>query len=246
MLQRTLPYEVLIADDGSGADTEKTIGQFKSRAFFHVEHLWQKHDGFRAARIRNQAIKKARGEYIIFLDGDCVPERHFIDDHLCLAEEGFFFQGKRVLLNRNASNRFEPAQGRAMMLRLLAGGGVKNAHHMIRMPFWPSSWDASLKGIKTCNMGMYVKDLLAVNGFNEGFVGWGREDSELAARLFKFGLMRKKHPFMAACFHLWHEEVSRDRLAINDSILQQTIAGSEYRCKDGIFKIPDTADPGNK
>jgi predicted glycosyltransferase involved in capsule biosynthesis len=51
-------------------------------------------------------------------------------------------------------------------------------------------------------MSFSKKDLLAVNGFNEDFIGWTREDSEFAARLFNYGLKRKRHPFVAICFHL--------------------------------------------
>ena len=49
-------------------------------------------------------------------------------------------------------------------------------------------------------MGFFRKDLFAVNGFNQAFQGWGREDSELVARLYNYGIKRREHPFMAVCF----------------------------------------------
>lgn len=86
-------------------------------------------------------------------------------------------------------------------------------------------------------MGFFREDLIAVNGFNEDFVGWGREDSELAARLYKYGLVRKNHPFRALCFHLWHEENDRSGLEKNEKILGDVLARPEYRCKNGISKL---------
>ncbi len=85
-------------------------------------------------------------------------------------------------------------------------------------------------------MGFPSQDIFAVNGFNQDFVGWGREDSELAARFYEYGLKRKEHPFMAVCFHLWHEENNRERLAINDSLLKKTIKSNGYVCSNGLVQ----------
>jgi hypothetical protein len=93
-----------------------------------------------------------------------------------------------------------------------------------------------MKGIKTCSFGLFRADLMAVNGFNEAFTGWGREDSEFAARLYKYGLRRKGHSFMATCFHLWHPENPRELLSRNEALLSETIAAMDFRCKDGILK----------
>jgi hypothetical protein len=85
-------------------------------------------------------------------------------------------------------------------------------------------------------MGFFRSDLYAVNGFNEDFVGWGREDSELAVRLFRYGLRRKSHPFMSICFHLWHPENDRERLPVNDELLDQAKRISGYACNNGLVK----------
>ncbi len=90
--------------------------------------------------------------------------------------------------------------------------------------------------MKGCNMGFYKDDLLAVNGFNEDFIGWGREDSEIAIRLFKYGLKRKVHPFMAVCFHLWHKENPKNNVEANDKLLSETLSGNSYWCINGIQK----------
>ena len=83
-------------------------------------------------------------------------------------------------------------------------------------------------------MGLFKEDLVAVNGFNEEFIGWGREDSELVVRLFNYGLKRKSHPFMAACYHLWHADNDRNRLPLNDALLNRMMASGDSVCSKGL------------
>jgi len=238
MFQERRPDEVVVADDGSGPETAQLVFDFSKGATFPVKHVWQEDHGFRAARARNEAVKQSSGDYIVFMDGDCVPEMHYIEDHESLAEKGYFVQGTRVLLDELASIAFGPETANSMgdVLKIILSGHIGNAHHLIRMPFFPAWRSTSMKGIKTCSFGIFREDVMAVNGFNEAFVGWGREDSEFAARLYKYGLKRKEHSFMAACFHLWHPVNARERLANNDALLSETIASSDYRCRDGIVK----------
>lgn len=236
--QRKAPDEVIIADDGSGEDTAQVVKTFSTIAPFPVIHVWHDDKGFRAAKIRNEAIKQSAGEYIILLDGDCIVNRHFISDHLLLSEKRYFIQGKRVLVGKGVEAVFnhEHANSSMTLIKMALTGKVSNVHHLIRLTYPISIKNRKLKGIKSCNMSFFRRDILAVNGFNEDFVGWGREDSELAVRLFNYGLRRKEHPFMAICFHLWHPPHPRDMLSINDKILEETIKSDFYVCANGIVK----------
>jgi glycosyltransferase involved in cell wall biosynthesis len=238
-LQTRLPDEIIIADDGSDNETAILISTFKERTSFPVTHLWQENKGFRAAKIRNEAIKCSNSNYLIILDGDCIPNRHFVADHILMAERGYFFQGKRVLIGKKAREEFIATHTASpfYLLRLIFSGSISNIHHLLRIPFFPPLKNKKIGGAKSCNMGIFRDDLLAVNGFNEEFVGWGREDSELTVRLYRYGLIRKTHPFIAICFHLWHSPISRENLSKNDAILQMAINSREYFCKNGIVKI---------
>ncbi len=237
LYQTVFPFEVIVADDGSTEETAITVKNFSKNAPFPVKHVWQEDLGFRAAKIRNEGIKVSEGDYIIFLDGDCIVNKHFIEDHIKLAEKGCFVQGKRILLDEEISKVFSYKEVNSFFKLILNLNHMKNIHHIFRLSFFPAIKNQNLKGIKSCNMGFWKEDLLSVNGFNEVFVGWGREDSEIAVRLFKYGLKKKVHPFMAVCFHLWHKENPRDRLNKNDEILKNTIESKGYICKDGIKKI---------
>jgi glycosyltransferase involved in cell wall biosynthesis len=236
LCQNLLPDEILIADDGSDERTKQVVKKFQALKACPLTHVWHEHMGFRAAKIRNEAIKQARGDYIVFLDGDCIPAVRFIADHVSLAKEGHFFQGKRLLVAKEASGSFEASSAGDVrhLLRLFVKGHLSHVHHLMRVSFLPALSGRSIKGVRSCNIGIYRKDLITVNGFNQDFVGWGREDSELVVRLYNYGLRRRSHPFMATCFHLWHEENPRDRLGENDGLLRAAIAAGGYRCNNGI------------
>lgn len=230
--------EVVVADDGSGEQTAKVVHQFDATFSGRLHHVWHEDRGFRAARIRNIAIRESTGDYLVLLDGDCIPERHFVGDHGVLAEPGFFFQGKRVLVKKRLSRVFDHQDANTLRNTLLFAlrREISNCHHILRLPRFPAYVRTGLRGVRSCNMGVFRQDLYAVNGFNEDFVGWGREDSELVVRLYKRGLKRKEHPFMAACFHLWHEDNDRGRLRENDALLIRAIESKQYACTNGLVK----------
>ena len=232
------PEEVIVADDGSGSETAEMIHGFMSDFSCPLFHVWQEDCGFRLAKIRNKAINNSTGDYIILLDGDCIPGKHFIEDHLALAKKGFFFQGKRVLVGKILSSTFTQKHINSVgkRLKFVFSREISNRHHLIRLPLFPAIFSTGLSGIRGCNMGFFREDIFAVNGYNEDFVGWGREDSELVVRFFNYGLKKREHPFMAICYHLWHEENDKTRLSINDKLLQRWIESGEYSCPNGLIK----------
>lgn len=239
--QTVLPWEIIVADDGSTEETSYLVDQMAlSSPDCPVRHVWHEDLGFRAAEIRNKAILKSAGDYLISLDGDCIPDRYFIQDHLRLARPGYFFQGKRVLVERELQEEFNFFHTRKtwQLVGNAVKGKISNAHHLIRLPFVPAVTTSKMSGIRSCNMGFFKKNLFAVNGFNQAFQGWGREDSELVARLYNYGVRRMEHPFMAVCFHLWHEENDRSNLKKNDQLLRAVIDSGNYRCSHGLVDEP--------
>jgi glycosyltransferase involved in cell wall biosynthesis len=237
LIQTRLPDEVFIADDGSDEDTAHVVKNFSVNASFPVFHVWQENRGFRLAKIRNEAIKQSSGDYIILLDGDCIVNRRFISDHLSLAESGCFIQGKRVLVSKDVVLAFDHTHANSIpaLIRMALQNRLSNIHHLIHLPLYPSIKNRKLKGIKGCNMSFFREDIIAVNGYNEDFVGWGNEDSDLAWRFFNYGLQKKVHPFMVICFHLWHP-TNKALTDTNKKILATAIASDEYFCRNGILK----------
>lgn len=234
--QTILPEEVVIADDGSDYRTKVIIENFQSRNILNIKHSWQEDKGFRAAKSRNKAIAFSTKEYIVLIDGDMVLHNRFIEDHLKHAKKGFFIQGKRSLLTKKRTGLAIHNQETVFSFLDRMVLNPKNSIHSNILSTLFSSKKTHLKGLKTCNMSFFRNDCISVNGFNEKFEGWGREDSEFIVRMINNGVLRKTLRFQAIQYHLYHEENSRGRLFENDLILQNTIANQSSWCGNGIDK----------
>jgi GT2 family glycosyltransferase len=207
-----------------------------------IAHVWQEDRGFRAAAARNRAASRARGDYLIFLDGDCVPRPDWIGAHRLLSERGWMVAGNRILLSesltRNVLARREPihAWSGARWHQAWVAGEVNR-----RLPFvtLPLGWLRKLgarrwQRVRTCNLGVWREDFVRVNGFDESYEGWGFEDSDLAVRLINAGVRRKEGAFATGVLHLWHKENDRAREGANWQRLQQRIATRETRASAGL------------
>jgi hypothetical protein len=171
------------------------------------------------------------------IDGDTIIHPSFIKDHIINAEPGFFVQGSRALLSKEVSKKFLTEKKISFSLFLPK---LKNRKNSIHSPFFSrffSNKKNNLDGVKSCNMGFYKKDCINVNGFNNDFEGWGREDSEFVVRLLNSGINRKNIRFNAIQFHLWHNENSRISLEKNDAILHNAIKNFSDWCENGLDSI---------
>ena len=201
-----------------------------------MKHSWRPDDGFRAAESRNRAIAAASSDYIILIDGDMLLDPSFIADHLKLARKGRLIQGSRVILTEERTAAL--LENSSLPALSCFSTGIRKRTSALRLRLQAKSvgshGNRKHKGIKTCNMGFFRDDALAVNGFNNEFVGWGREDSEFVARCYHAGMKRHNLKFAGVAYHLWHHEAERDSLPQNDALLQQTLFEGKIRCEDGI------------
>jgi glycosyltransferase involved in cell wall biosynthesis len=232
--QSLAPDEVIVADDGSGPETAQVVERWKGRLGAPVQHLWQPHEGFRLARSRNRAIAAATGDYLIIVDGDMVLHRHFVADHLNAARPGSFIQGVRLLTEGETAQRM---LGEGSLDLHVFSRGIRRRRHAVRnlalsrLLFWERTGQSAIRG---CNQAYWKSDLLHVNGFNEAFVGWGREDNEIAARLYNVGIRRRNLKFQALAIHLHHPPRHPQGVNPNDAILHQAIERGETWCRQGL------------
>jgi glycosyltransferase involved in cell wall biosynthesis len=240
-------FEVVIADDGSGPTTAALAERWRQRLGVPLSYVWQVDRGFRAAAIRNRAILACRGDYCIFLDGDCIVRPDFIAAHRRLAEQGWFVTGNRVLLSEALTavvlrDDLQPQNWTASeWLRQRRNGGVNRLAALLHLPLGPirklapGRW----RGARSCNLAVRRCDLERVDGFDADFNGWGREDSDLLIRLLHAGVRRKDGRFATGVIHLWHREADRAQLAANDARLDAVIGSNRIRAQRGLSVLRD-------
>lgn len=234
--QTVMPAEVIIADDGSAAATADLIAAYQQKFKIPLIHIWQEDNGFQLSKIRNKAIAKASGNYIIQIDGDLILEKHFIKDHLDFSQPGAFVSGTRVQMSPQLSSKLVH-QGSINVSSF--SRGITNFSNGIRLSPLRDFLAGRYKSkdptyVRGCNMAFWKADLLKVNGYNESIVGWGREDSELAIRLMNSSVRKRILKFGAAAFHIYHPEAPRKSLAANDNILNDAIQNHTQTCSLGL------------
>lgn len=215
--QHDRDFEVIIADDGSSQRHRDFIQAAASTFSLQLTHVWHPDIGFTASRVRNRGVSVAQGDYIVFLDGDCVPEIDFVRQHRRLMEAGCFVNGSRVLLSecftREIVSTNAPAVGRAWRywIKKRWTGDASKLTGLLRLPDFRFRKQSGFvwRGIRSCNMGVWRADYEAINGFDESFVGWGHEDADFVLRLHNLGVKRKNGFCATEVYHLWHPESSR-------------------------------------
>ena len=234
--QVVLPHEVVVADDGSNEETRALIHEVARDYPVPLRHSWIEDRGFRAALARNRAIAATSGDYVLLLDGDMVAHPMFVADHRRAARRGSFVQGMRVLADATGSERLLAGDRQALGF---FDRGLARRRHTLRIPplaalALRASHGQSRRGIKTCNQAWWRDDLVAVNGFDERFEGWGREDSDLALRAFHAGLQRRSLRFAGLATHLYHLERHEAGESRNEGLLADTLQTGRVRSVVGL------------
>jgi len=242
-MQNDKNFEIIIADDGSTANTRACIERLAQAAPMPVRHVWQHDQGIRAAMARNRGTLAATGEYIVFLDGDCIPQRDFIARHRALSQPGCLVSGSRILLSEALTRRVLDdgidiaATSLLVRLNWRLHGDLNKTLQPLGLR-WPdigrTSRTFSWRRIKSCNLAVWRSDLDKVNGFDESFTGWGHEDSDLVVRLFHSGVMRKDGAFATEVFHRWHREAQRDQETSNRRVVLERAAGKVTQATIGL------------
>ena len=242
LAQVGVSIELIVADDGSTADTRAVVERYAARAGFPLRHVWQEDKGFRAAAARNRALAATTADYIIFTDGDCIPRRDFVARHCALAEPGRFLAANRVLLAEGFTRKVLAESlpvhhwSGLRWLAARAGGDINRWLPLLGLGdgAWRNSTPERWEGVKTCNLSAWRADLMRINGLDESYSGWGLEDSDLVIRLLHAGVRHKSARFAAPVFHLWHRENDRSRLPENQRLLEALLASDRVAAQLGL------------
>lgn len=240
-------FEVLVADDGSGEETAEVIRSARRGTGLAIDHVRQRDEGFRKCRILNKAIARARGAYLIFTDGDCIPHPEFVARHLQFAEPGRFLSGGLLRLPPGLSHRIgadDIASGRAFTVRWLRAHGMPPTCKLLKIGAG-LRFGAVLDRVSPATAGWnghnasgWKADILAANGFDER-MGYGGEDRELGERLENAGIRGKRIRHRIPCLHLDHPRgyVDPDARAANLAIRAETRRANRTRTGHGIAQL---------
>lgn len=235
-VQNDTNFEIIVADDGSSLDNlalNKTLCSAFQRP---IQYVYHEDNGFRAGTIRNKAVARSSGSYLIFLDGDCIVRPDFVGNHRQLATKGYFVPGNRILLSKEFTQEVQQknillhTKSLPYFLTLRLKGNINKIVPFIKLPLGilrllqPQKWQKAM----TCNLAVWRDDFIYVNGFDEMFEGWGYEDSDLVIRLIHAGIRRKEGRFAVPVLHLWHMQSDRGRQIENYERLLSHIAKPDF------------------
>ena len=232
-LQTLQDFEVVIADDGSRPEVVKEIKTLQGQYAFPIIHVWHEDEGWRKNIILNKAVVASHSEYLVIIDGDCVLEPHFLEEHYAARKRGEVITGRRVLLTPKTteyilSQPLTPHRlGAPLFWRLLCetlfGRQKTQMEQMIRLPKWMRRLFIRERErfILGCNFSLYKEDLLRVNGFDERFAypGYG-EDIDLWFRLQRLGIRALSRKGQLVQFHCYHQHFDTN-YAPNKALMQE-------------------------
>ena len=243
-LQTERDFEIIISEDGCHETMENFVASY---AFEHdYQHVTQEDLGWRKTKALNNAVRHARSDWLIFIDGDCVLHPRFVEMHLRYAEENTILSGRRVKLDEPTSayllkNAPESILKMPTILwkKLLFG---KGAIINIEESFYFNPRGAlglipalrTTKYLRGCNMSFSKKAIYAINGFDESFILPAEgEDTDLLWRFLAVGFKLKSVRSVAVQYHLYHTQKWHDNTE-NKKKVQTKMERNEYFCKQGI------------
>ena len=237
--QVQLPNEIIIAEDGNDIETLKIINFWKNKISLKFIHINQEDLGFRKALILNKAIQLAESDYIIQIDGDCIPHKYFIYDHINNANKGCYLYGTRVHIKKDYVPKFlwcYQNKNRKMIFSFFSPN-IKKRFRKIRLPFLSKLYfkkEIISQKFRGCNTSFWRQDFIDINGYDNDFIGWGREDSDLMIRMHNNGIMSKRLKFVGIVYHLDHDQKDETGILKNNSIQTDSIINKKIKTTNGL------------
>ncbi|MBN1419128.1 MAG: glycosyltransferase [Planctomycetes bacterium] len=232
-------FETIVADDGSGPETFRVVETLLGEVPYPLQLVRQEHLGFRAARVRNLGIHASRGDYVVFLDGDCVPFPNFVACHRALRRPGRYLAGARYFLDRDVSAALTAAK-----IPRIAAAVPRPERRRLRALAWKDAFYRLFRlkedrpKVVTSNLSVWKADLRRANGLDENFVGWGQEDEDLGRRLRRLGVRPRSAVGRANVCHIWHPTVEsfRGRVRDGDNVPYYRRGYFLACCRNGLRK----------
>jgi glycosyltransferase involved in cell wall biosynthesis len=240
LLNQTMKdFEVVIADDGSGPSVAGVIDRYRDRFSHGIQHAWHEDSGFRKTIIVNRAVTQARGDYLVFIDGDCILHHRFLERHYRRRRRDQVLSGRRVVFDRALTERVTVDDVRSRRVERIPfwwkHAGRNDRWHGFYLPFLYTMRNLGRKRyqILGSNFSVHREDFYLVNGYDERIIGRGLEDNNLWRRFVNNGKHVKTITREALQYHLFH---AADAIPHSETFKQQYGASDEKRTPYGIVK----------
>jgi len=248
--QTIKPDEVIISEDGESAEMAQYFTSAKEKfSNLDLVHLSQEDIGWRKNIALNRAIMASKYDYLIFIDGDCVPFDTFVENHLLLAEQNIAIAGRRIEFSEYLSREirkktidiFDITKHYFKNLPLLLKSKTRHLEEMLSInPKNPFYWlfRRNVNFLLGCNWSCFKSDLMKINGFDENFIAptYG-EDTDIAMRFKGIGIKLKSCRYSANLVHLYHKKnFNHEQAHGNYQIHQKSVEEKQYICLNGIDK----------
>ncbi|QKF59857.1 glycosyltransferase [Aliarcobacter lanthieri] len=251
--QTIIPNEVLVSEDGNSNQMIDYIKIAKKKYInLYITHLFQEDIGWRKNIALNRAIVASKYEYLIFIDGDCVPFDDFIENHLGQASKKIVLAGKRVELGEQVTKDIRSKKLTVSKLtnnywlyviKLIKDKTrhLEDILHISYKSFLAPYVKKDVNYIIGCNWSAFKDDILSINGFDETYtlpsIG---EDIDLGWRFRGLGIELKSCRYNANLLHLYHKKrFDNTQGFVNNLILKKNFDSDKFFCDNGIVKIND-------
>ncbi|OFL81851.1 MULTISPECIES: glycosyltransferase [Fusobacterium] len=232
------PYEVIIADDGSYEDLEKAITKILPQLSYKLKHVYQQDIGFRLSRSRNNAVRFSEGELLLFLDQDILFDNHFIKNIKEIIKEGLVIKMDAVSLKEKETEKIkiELNNQKKFDYKIIDKYVTKDEKKIIKKKYQKDiirnllyNLNFAKRGAKIIGLGIgiFKKNFIELNGFDENYIGWGYEDDDLCNRIYCYGLKVVPFNYENILVHMYHGEDTTKKTSLNEKYY--------YKRKDEIF-----------
>ena len=238
--QSFMDFEVILSEDDANDETKKFLSENKSKYSFEISHTFQKLDqGFRKNEMLNKSIQTSRTDKLVFIDGDCIPHRHFAKNYVNQIIPGYICEGRAVMLGpKFTQNILQSLTINDLSSCSLFWSDSNKLKDGIYFPYFPLSFKP-VKGLVGRNWAVCKQDLLAVNGFDMDYIYAGvGEDVDIEWRLKASGLKSKSMKNKAIIYHLYHpKSYSEDKVQKNYELCNSKQKENHVKCLNGLQQL---------
>lgn len=231
-------FEVIVSEDDINQETKDYLSKSSSQFKFPIVHNFQNQDlGFRKNMMLNKAILSSSTDFLVFIDGDCIPHKHFVKSYIHEKDSNQILVGRRVMLGPKISEKVQSTESLELLntFSILLSDSKKKKEG-IYSPLIPLT--NKVRGLVGCNWGIQKKHLLYVNGYDEDYISAGvGEDNDIEWRLEEMGITKKSMKNKAIVYHMHHERsYTEDVIFANMELWKQKQQDGNIQCLNGILK----------